>query len=446
MSALPPIAGDGRGRRIAAVAGLAVGDAASAGIAAFATRDVFAAIGRSSPDLPIAAVALVASAALALALMRVGERVVAERLGQDYAAALRLALFTHVTKMSVGDVARRRLGSLTIRFVGDLRAVRGWVSLGLTRLLSAGIVLPAATAILFLLDPSLALAAAVPLGAGLVAMATAGWLLGPAHRRLRSRSARLAADISERLPCGPELRLLGRTRLEAARLGRVTERLIRAALRRAWGAAILRAIPDLVADFGAAGLMLAALRTGTPAAEVAGGLAALGLMIRPLRDLAGVADRYRAWAVARDKCARLLAASTLGAPLPRHAGRVPAAPPTVRFVAVSGGMLDGISVQATAGERIAVIGPNGAGKSTLLNLAAGLERPLKGEVLVAGRSPIGLAAARRGRIITLVNGRSPVLAGSLRRALSLGAAKRPAAALLDGNGPAACFFRRRQVA
>ena len=51
-------------------------------------------------------------------------------------------------------------------------------------------------------------------------------------------------------------------------------------------------------------------------------------------------------------------------------------------------ILKGITFDVNAGERVGILGRNGCGKSTLLKTAAGLLRPMSGEVLVDGR-PLG---------------------------------------------------------
>ena len=65
--------------------------------------------------------------------------------------------------------------------------------------------------------------------------------------------------------------------------------------------------------------------------------------------------------------------------------------------------LRGVTLTVEAGELVAVMGPSGSGKSTLLNLAGGLDRPTRGEVVVDGTvlgacSRRELAALRRRRI------------------------------------------------
>ena len=46
--------------------------------------------------------------------------------------------------------------------------------------------------------------------------------------------------------------------------------------------------------------------------------------------------------------------------------------------------LDGVDFQIREGEFCAIVGTSGSGKSTLLNMLAGLEKPTKGEIVIAG--------------------------------------------------------------
>ena len=58
-------------------------------------------------------------------------------------------------------------------------------------------------------------------------------------------------------------------------------------------------------------------------------------------------------------------------------------------------ILTGIDLQVRSGEFIALVGPSGCGKSTLLRIAAGLERPDSGRVLLNGRDLTAARAADR---------------------------------------------------
>ena len=65
-----------------------------------------------------------------------------------------------------------------------------------------------------------------------------------------------------------------------------------------------------------------------------------------------------------------------------------------------------VSVAASRGEFLAVVGESGSGKSTLLALLAGIDRPTRGEVVIAGTKIHALAerelSAWRGRAIGIV--------------------------------------------
>ena len=427
MTRMPAIASGPRRRGLAALALLALARAGAAGAAAFATRAAFATFGAPGAGPPLGPLAVIALSGAAIAGLRVAERVVAERIGQDYAAELRLRLFSHLSRLPVRAVAGRRAGGLALRVVGDFAAVRGWVSLGIARLVSAAILLPAAATAIVLIHPLLGLAAGVPVALGLAAMALLGARFGAAHRRLRARRAGLAAEMGERIPLAPELRLMGRMPRERPALARRTGRMVRAAVARARGAASLRAVPDAVAGMAGAAVLATALTGRAGPAETAGALAALALMVQPMRELAGVRNRRRAWRAARDRILRLLAFAPM-ARLPAPSGtrqRTPGEPPMLTFERVTAPPLLRFEATAPRGRRVAILGPNGAGKSALLALAAGLEAPRHGAVRLDGRRATRLADAERAARLCHVGARSPILAGSLRRALTMGAVRRP---------------------
>ncbi len=66
-------------------------------------------------------------------------------------------------------------------------------------------------------------------------------------------------------------------------------------------------------------------------------------------------------------------------------------------------ILRGLDVTVRRGERVALVGPSGSGKSSLIAVAAGLERPTGGRVLLFGQDLAGIdedgrARLRRGRV------------------------------------------------
>jgi len=66
-------------------------------------------------------------------------------------------------------------------------------------------------------------------------------------------------------------------------------------------------------------------------------------------------------------------------------------------------ILRGLDFTVAPRERVAVVGPSGSGKSTLIAIAAGLERPSKGQVRLLGQelgrlNEDGRARLRRGRV------------------------------------------------
>jgi len=109
-----------------------------------------------------------------------------------------------------------------------------------------------------------------------------------------------------------------------------------------------------------------------------------------------------------------------------------ASEPAVTFADVVAGygsltILNGLSLDARAGEITLLIGPNGAGKSTVLKTLFGLVPPRAGDIRLCGESVAGLApAALLARGVTFVpQGRNLFATLSVRHNLELGAITLP---------------------
>jgi putative ABC transport system ATP-binding protein len=60
-------------------------------------------------------------------------------------------------------------------------------------------------------------------------------------------------------------------------------------------------------------------------------------------------------------------------------------------------VLDGLDLDVQEGEFLALMGPSGSGKTTLLNLIAGIDRPTRGSVKVAGTNVAALSEGALAR-------------------------------------------------
>ncbi|HUO03969.1 MAG TPA: ABC transporter ATP-binding protein [Candidatus Binataceae bacterium] len=66
-------------------------------------------------------------------------------------------------------------------------------------------------------------------------------------------------------------------------------------------------------------------------------------------------------------------------------------------------VLQGVSIEAAAGETLAIVGPNGAGKSTLLKVLGGSIVPAEGAVEWFGRPVTSIEQRERARIVASVS-------------------------------------------
>jgi ABC-type transport system involved in cytochrome bd biosynthesis fused ATPase/permease subunit len=419
MSTRPGILAEGRQRALTMLVALSFGQAGAMVATAFATRDVFRFLRDGGDAAPLGALSVIAACGLVLFACRTLEGRIGERAGQSYAAAIRRTLFLHVSRMPLRAVQRRRSGALALRYVGDLAAFKGWIARGLARLISAAVTIPAALLVLYLLDPWLLAAAIGPVAAVALLIAVMGSPLGDAHATLRSRRARLAAAMAERLPQAIQLRRAGRLRTELRALDTRSGDVAEAGIRRETLAATVRALPDAGAGLAGALCLFACMRLGLGIPDAVAAMTALTMVVWPLRQLADVADRRRAYLVAAAKLDRLLAA-------PRVPGgkglRARDTRPAIAVEKAQRPNCAPLTLTLARGEHRRLDGPSGSGKSALLLALAGFEvAPRAARFAVLGRAPSSLAA---GEVLYLGR-QSPGLAGTLRRETTIGLGRVP---------------------
>ena len=268
----PKVSADGRMRLILVLIVLALVQAMAAAVAALATRVLFSSLGNVNP-LPNLALFGLASSGVLTGLARLMFHRTGERLGQDYAMSVRMALFDHGSRMLPADVEARR--------AGDLTALKDWPARGMPYLVEGCVVLPVALATLFHIDRGFGWAGLLLGVISLGGMAIEFNTLMRAHQGLRARRALLAADMTERIPIAPDLAALGRRKVEARLILRRSEQLANAAVRRATLQEIQRGLPEALTGLAAAYFIWSGWTSGMGAGTIAAGLAPFGVGLAP---------------------------------------------------------------------------------------------------------------------------------------------------------------------
>ena len=363
---------------------------------------------------------LVAAAGV-MALLRIAERTDAERLGQNYAREVRMALYTHLSSLAPRTLQRRTQGGVMLRFVGDMTALRQWVSLGLARLAIAITTTVTTLAALSLANWTLALTVSVILSIGAFTSFRRGQRMQVIARDARRHLSRLAGNINEKVAALAVVQVFGQSQPERRRIARQSRRLEAAMVERAIIAGQLVGITEATTALAAAATLLIG------ASEVASGRATsgtvvaamtiVGFLVPPLRDLGRVQEYWHNSRVSLQKIAEFLKTPALMAevsdapPLSIGMGRL-------EFEAVSvTGALHQVSAIAEPGQVVALVGSNGAGKSTLLALAARLIDPDQGAIYLDGQDIATHSLASIRRAIGMAGAELPLLRGSLRKNL-----------------------------
>jgi len=402
-------------------------------------------------------IGLMVLANLAIAALKWHEMVNAQRLGEGYAHDLRRAAFEHLSTLSVRAHARLRGGSLQLRFVNDLTAIRNWISLGLARLIVSATICVGAVLALFLIDPAMGgvlLAIVALAGAGAFAL---GRSFDSTIRKARKQRGRLAANIGEKIANIPVIQAFAHVNIERKLVKRQSRRLVRAQVEKASVSGIFRGFMLFVIGAGLA-MMVTVARVFAPpqGLDHASLIAAIGLFSLLSPNLFRLGRVYEYWKnarIARQKLARLFTVgpAIADAPNPR---KLPQEFHGLRIENLSlVPTLESINCAIGPGDRILLKGTNGAGKTTLLYAILRLIEPDRGRILVSGRDIRDLRKGDLRRQISIVSPNLGLMKGTIGSNIAYGSSRASEEAVVEAaqrcamepHDPHSPFFLDRTV-
>lgn len=322
----------------------------------------------------------------------VGGRMVIDLRQQLYDRFLRLSLRYH------GD---HRVGESISRLMSDVGAVEDLLVSGLTDGLTQALTVIVFTAMLFYLDPRLALISLLILPVLFISLVLYARKSRVASREVRSRLAELTSTAEEGLSAIGLVKMLMRMDYEGERLRERGLLHWKARLRVAWLRGFFVPVSDVVATIGTVLVVYfgaQALATGT---LTIGGLvifmAYLGQLYTPLLGLSRLGNTMQGGFAAAERVAETLdlqadedepreATLPWTALSPRQEARAPALIFDRVFFAYKQGqpVLRDFSLRVPAGAIVALVGASGAGKSTALALLQRLYDPDAGRILLFG--------------------------------------------------------------
>ncbi|MBX9637743.1 MAG: ABC transporter ATP-binding protein/permease [Nitrosomonas sp.] len=376
------------------------------------------------PVLDVRAVWLVAGlimAAACIGWLRMAERIDAEKMGQHYAAEVRILLYDCLSFLTPRTLQKRSRGGVSLRFVGDMTSLRRWISMGLARMTVAGVSTVSALLLLGMINWQLTVTVTVSLAMGAWLTYLFGKRMRAAAKESRRRLSNLAANVNEKVTSIAVVQVFGQVDREREHIIRQGKYLQDSMVARARIAGQILGVTEFSAAMTSATTLLAgifAVTTGTASVgAVIAAITIVGILLPPLRDLGRIQEYWHGASIARERIKEFLDSPSLVAQT-TNAPDLTVRSGGLQFdsVSVTGG-LNRLSGTIAPGKVVAVVGPNGAGKSTLLLLAARLIDPHEGKVFLDGQNLAEHSLNSVRQAVGMVGPDLPLLRGTIERNL-----------------------------
>jgi ABC-type multidrug transport system fused ATPase/permease subunit len=344
------------------------------------------------PDLLPLAIAIVVAGILRLGLTMV-RRVVAGKVSLAVEFDLRQRFYAHLQRLELGFFDSQQTGQLMSRATVDLQSIRFFLGYGLIFITQNLLTIALASAVMFVLEPWLALVALAPAPFVVYAASRYNRVSRPAVQEVQQRIAELTAEAEENVSGIRIVKAFAREEYQLHRFRRAVSRVfdqsIYSTRLQAFYSPLLGFLPQL-------GIALVLLVGGRQV--IAGNLslpnfvafyAYVAMLAGPMRMLGmtlGMAQRAiasgnRLFEIL-DREPRIESPADAPA-LPPGGGRVEMRGVTLRYDGAAPA-LTGLDLEVEAGRTVALVGPSGSGKTSLVALIARLYDPSEGSVAIDG--------------------------------------------------------------
>jgi ATP-binding cassette subfamily B protein len=370
--------------------------------------------------------------------------------GQRALQDLRLRIFTHLQRQSIGFFSRRKTGVLISRLTNDVQALDQLVTDGVVTLFSSTLTLIGTVVILLLLHVPLALVTfiatfpALAIGSVLFRYHAAG-----AFRTVRERIANVTAYLQETLSGVRIVRSFGQEPRHERRFAELNDEHRAANYRTVQLNAAYFPGVELLSSIGTAVILLYGGYRAIEGDITVGVLVAfvgyLQSFFDPIQQLSNLYATYQQGMAAIDKIFDLLDTEPDMRDAP-GATALGAIRGDVEFDGVwfgygeapeDGGepawALRDVSLEIRAGETVALVGATGAGKSTLAKLVARFYDPQRGAVRVDGHDLRQVTQSSLRSQLGIVPQEGFLFAGTVRENILFG---RPEASEIELVGAA----------
>ena len=318
-----------------------------------------------------------------------------EWVGQRALQDLRLQIFRHLQRLSIGFYSRNKAGVVISRLTNDVEALDQLVTDGVVTLFDSGLTLVGTAAILLLLDVRLALITFLTFPVLLVGSLVFRIISAEAYRLTREKIAYVTAYLQETLSGIRVVRAFNQEARHRRQFAELNEENRAANMRTVYlNAAYFPSVEFLSAVATAAILLYGGHQVLGGSSDVTIGVLAsfvfyLQSFFDPIQQLSQLYTTYQAGMAALDKVFELLDEEPDLVERP-DAIELPTIRGELRFEDVSfsyGGddwALRDIDLTVPPGQTVALVGETGAGKSTFAKLVARFYDPSDGRILVDG--------------------------------------------------------------